>query len=477
MKFWQKIFLYSVTLFIVLLSGTGALLVEKVYGENLQAAIIRAINKCVDVEYAIYLNTDYIIDVDVEDIKSMKNWLDIIINGYAINDNMEPVNIEVYTKDNTLIMSNIDYVLDMDRPELTQTPINQKAFIIREIEDRKYVFVSTILNVKNIDFKLVLSKDITFVYDQKKTDYQFLGIIGIGVTFILALGMLIISKHLTHPIVELSRITKEIAMGNYSKRVIERKNSDEVGILEENFNMMINEIENNIKELQELSEARQRFIDSLNHEIKTPITSIIGYSELLLKSKVNEATKIKALTYIHSEAKRLEQLNSTLLKLILLREEKVVQSKVSLKACLEQVEERLRYKLENQKVLLEPKVEAYELYVDSNQLEILLINLLDNSIKASKSGDKIKINGKWYVEQKEYVLIIEDQGIGIPKEDLDKIMEPFYMVDKARTRKYNGIGLGLAICKEICERNKIQLDIESQVGIGTWVTLRFRVGD
>ena len=477
MKFWQKIFLYSVTLFLVLLSGTGALLVEKVYGENLQAAIERAINKCVDIEYAIYLNADYIIDVDVEDLKSMKNWLDIIINGYAISDNTEPVNIEVYTADNVLIMSNIDYPLEMDRPELVQIPMDQKAFIIREIEGRKYVFISAIINVKNIDFKLVLSKDVTFVYEQKKTDYQFLGMISIGVTFILALGMLIISKHLTYPIVELSRITKEIAMGNYSKRVIERKNNDEVGILEENFNMMINEIEKNIKELQDLSEARQRFIDSLNHEIKTPITSIIGYSELLLKSKVNEATKIKALSYIHSEAKRLEQLNSTLLKLILLREEKVVQSKVSLKTCLEQVEERLRYKLENQKVLLEPKVEAYELYMDSNQLEILLMNLLDNSIKASRSGDKIKINGKWYVEQKEYVLTIEDQGIGIPKEDLDKIMEPFYMVDKARTRKYNGIGLGLAICKEICERNKIQLDIESQVGVGTWVTLRFRVGD
>ena len=85
---------------------------------------------------------------------------------------------------------------------------------------------------------------------------------------------------------------------------------------------MIDVIENNIEELKYLNESKQRFIDSLNHEIKTPITSIIGYSELLLKNKVSEDIKIKSLEYINSEAKRLETLNSTLLKLTLMREEK-----------------------------------------------------------------------------------------------------------------------------------------------------------
>ncbi len=85
---------------------------------------------------------------------------------------------------------------------------------------------------------------------------------------------------------------------------------------------MIDVIEHNIDELKYLNESKQRFIDSLNHEIKTPITSIIGYSELLLKGNVSEEIKIKAYKYINSEAKRLETLNSTLLKLTLIRERK-----------------------------------------------------------------------------------------------------------------------------------------------------------
>jgi len=476
MKFWKKIFLYSVTLFLVLLSGTGALLVEKGYGENLQAAVNRTINKYIDVEYTIYLNTDYISAIDIDDMNGMKNWLEVIINGYATNGDSEPVGIEVYTMNNVQIMSHGKHEIEDKRPELSNATAGEKQFIIREIKGKKYVFVSSIINIKNTDLKLVLSKDISFVYEKRARDYQFLFMIDIGMSCILAVGMFIISKRLTKPIVELSQITQEIAMGNYDRRVIERKNNDEIGILEENFNMMINQIENNINELQALSQAKQRFIDSLNHEIKTPITSIVGYSELLLKGKVNETTKIKALSYIHSEAKRLEMLNSTMLKLILLREEKAVRVNVNMATCIQGVEGILKYKLENQEIDLIKQIEEAQVLVDPNQLEILLINLLDNGIKASANGGTIRIEGNLDETSRSYILKIRDYGIGIPKIDLDKILEPFYMVDKARTRKYNGIGLGLTICNEICQSNGITLDIQSQEGEGTLVILIFQVG-
>lgn len=109
---------------------------------------------------------------------------------------------------------------------------------------------------------------------------------------------------------------------------------------------MIDVIENNIEELKTLNESKQRFIDSLNHEIKTPITSIIGYSELLLKSNINEEIKMKAYKYINSEAKRLETLNSTLLKLTLIREEKKSLGKLNLREMINGVEDILIYKLE-----------------------------------------------------------------------------------------------------------------------------------
>ena len=473
MKFWQKIFLYSVTLFVVLLSGTGALLVEKAFGENLQSTITRAINKYVDMEYTIYLNADYLLDI--EDSESVKNWLEIVIKGYATNAHMEPVSVEVYNADNQLIMSNSKLKVMGERPEITQTTANEKTFIIREIEGKKYVFIGSMINLNNTDFKLILSKDISSAYIQRQEDYHFLLMIGIGVTGVLAIGMYIISKRLTQPIVALSMVTKEVAKGNYSKRVTEHKNNDEVGILEENFNMMINEIENNIKALEDLSEAKQRFIDSLNHEIKTPITSIIGYSELLLKSKVSESTKVKALNYIHSEARRLELLNTTLLQLILVRGGQEEKQNVSLNACFVEVEKALKYQLEQRNICLKVNLLEEFVYANFNQLQILFINLLDNSIKASDEASEILVKGWPDYENQYYILTIQDFGIGIGEEDLDKIMEPFYMVDKARTRKYNGIGLGLAICKEICQSNQIELKIESAKDQGTKVTLYFQM--
>lgn len=108
---------------------------------------------------------------------------------------------------------------------------------------------------------------------------------------------------------------------------------------------------------------------------------------------------------------------------------------------------------------------------DKELLEVLLTNIIDNSIKASNVGSWIDVEG--YYGNNEYILKIKDKGIGIPQEDLDKVLEPFYMVDKARTRKNNGIGLGLSICSEICNMYNISLDIKSKLNVGTEVILIF----
>ena len=288
---------------------------------------------------------------------------------------------------------------------------------------------------------------------------------------ILFAGMYIISKKLTKPLVELSNVSKDIAKGEYNIRAVESKKNDEIGVLEHNFNLMIDVIENNIEELKYLNESKQRFIDSLNHEIKTPITSIIGYSELLLKSNVSEEIKIKSLKYINSEAKRLETLNSTLLKLTLMREENRKLGKVELKEAINNVKNILIYKMERKNIKLNIKIENIDLVQDKELLEVLLTNIIDNSIKASNVGSWIDVEG--YYGNNEYILKIKDKGIGIPQEDLDKVLEPFYMVDKARTRKNNGIGLGLSICSEICNMYNISLDIKSKLNVGTEVILIF----
>ena len=470
MKFWKKIFLYSIILFLLLFNGGGIILIEKIHSDNINTAIKSVMYKSLNMESIMYLNTDYLMDIDVNSKSNMKKWLEVIINGYSMN-NVERYNTELYSMDNELIMSDLKEKISGERKEITNAKKNEKSFIIRTLNNRKHVFVSSIITLENKDFKLLISKDIQEVYNERINNYKFFLAIDIINFIILAIVMYIISKSLTNPIVDLSNISKDIARGDYSKRSKASNNNDEIGILENNFNIMIDVIENNIKELKYLNESKQRFIDSLNHEIKTPITSIIGYSELLLRTNVNEETRLKALNYINSESKRLETLNSTLLKLTLMREEKISLEKINLNEVLNTVHNTLRYKLEKIKINLKVSIEKVEIYVDKQLIIVLLTNILDNSIKACEENSIIHIKGSY--EEDAYVLRIIDSGRGISSEDIDKIKEPFYMVDKARTRKNNGIGLGLSICSEICEVHNIDMNIKSEINNGTEVILTF----
>lgn len=473
MKFWKKIFLYSVILFIFLFNGTGIILIEKIHNNNLKHTVKSTIDQYSNIESILYLNTDFTSTVNVSTEENLKEWLNIIINGYVINDNLTIPNIEIFTEDNKKLISNSNINVLSEREEVIKAKENDRTFIIRNIDNKRYLFVSSVINLQNIEFKLVLSKDIQPVYNERIGNYEFFLVLDVITLTILAIGMYLISRKLTQPIVKLSNASIEIAKGNYKKRVKEHKSYDEIEVLENNFNAMIDVIESNIKELHYVNESKQRFIDSLNHEIKTPITSIIGYSELLLKGKVNEATQIKALKYINSEAKRLEVLNSTLLKLILLREKKINSQHIQVRECVLSSYNSLKYKIDINNIDLIINVKDHYIYADKQLIIVLLTNIIDNAIKASNEYGKINICGNYDSESLNYVIKIKDEGRGINQEDLDKILEPFYMVDKARTRKNNGIGLGLSICREICELHNIKFIINSQIGKGTEVTLEF----
>ena len=169
---------------------------------------------------------------------------------------------------------------------------------------------------------MVLSKNITSLYTQRINSYKLFITVDIIFSTLLAICMYYVPKQLTKPIETLSNTSISIANGDYSKRIDEDYN-DEFGILANNFNTMVESLQNNIDELDVMNSDKQRFIDNLNHEIKTPITSIIAYSELLLNANIDEDVKLKCLQYIHSESKRLGSLNFSLLRLTLLKQDEL----------------------------------------------------------------------------------------------------------------------------------------------------------
>ncbi len=229
-----------------------------------------------------------------------------------------------------------------------------------------------------------------------------------------------------------------------------------------------------ITEHAKLDAMRKRFVADVSHELKTPITSIMGYSETLLESEVDEETNRKFLERISGEASRMANLVSDLLTLSRYDRSKAKVTKTEfdlgelVKYAFEGLDFEMKKKKQNGECFVTSNVPL--VYADKNGIERVIINILSNAIKYTKEEGSIKVY-VGFVYNDAYIKII-DTGIGIPKEDLDKIFERFYRVDKARTREMGGTGLGLSIAKEILDQNDAMIDIKSEIGKGTEVVIR-----
>ena len=229
-----------------------------------------------------------------------------------------------------------------------------------------------------------------------------------------------------------------------------------------------------ITEHVKLDTMRKRFVADVSHELKTPITSIMGYADTLLENDVDSEVNKKFLERISAEASRMSRLVSDLLTLSRYdtSKAKIEKSEFDLGALVKYTFDGLDLEMKKKNQIGECFVTSNVplVYADKNGIERVVLNILTNAIKYTPEGGSIKVY-VGFVYNDAYIKII-DTGIGIPKEYLDKIFERFYRVDKARTREMGGTGLGLSIAKEILDQNNSMIDIKSEVGKGTEVVIR-----
>ncbi len=229
-----------------------------------------------------------------------------------------------------------------------------------------------------------------------------------------------------------------------------------------------------ITEHVKLDNMRKEFVADVSHELKTPITSIMGYADTLLEGEYDEDTRTKFLNVISSEAKRMARLVTDLLTLSRYDNKKVTSEITSfdlgelVKKCLE----KLKFEIEKKEHQIECFVTASvpPVIADKYGIERVILNILSNAIKYTSNHGVIKVY-VGFVYNDAYIKVI-DNGIGIPEEDLERIFDRFYRVDKARSREFGGTGLGLSIAKEILDQNKGSISIKSEVGKGTEVVIR-----
>ncbi len=229
-----------------------------------------------------------------------------------------------------------------------------------------------------------------------------------------------------------------------------------------------------ITEHVKLDNMRKEFVADVSHELKTPITSIMGYADTLLEGEYDKQTQDKFLNVIATEARRMAKLVTDLLTLSRFDNNQIKTEKQQfdlgelVKKCQEKVQIEIDKKQQEVECFVTANVPP--VYADKYGIERVVLNIMTNSIKYTKEKGRIKIY-VGFVYNDAYIKII-DNGLGIPEEDLKRIFERFYRVDKARTRDMGGTGLGLSIAKEILDKNDGSIDIKSEVGKGTEVVIR-----
>ena len=229
-----------------------------------------------------------------------------------------------------------------------------------------------------------------------------------------------------------------------------------------------------ITEHVKLDNMRKEFVADVSHELKTPITSIMGYADTLIEGEYDDETRSKFLSVISTEARRMARLVTDLLTLSRYDNKKVETDVTSfdlgdlVKRCLEKLKFEIEKKGHNVECFVTASVPP--IMADKYGIERVVLNILSNAIKYTPDHGTIKVY-VGFVYNDAYIKVI-DNGIGIPESDLTRIFERFYRVDKARSRELGGTGLGLSIAKEILDKNKGSIDIKSKVGKGTEVVIR-----
>ena len=469
MRFWQKIFLISLAVLTVAVNTIAYLLI----GNNHQLNKEKEIKSSVD-EYSIVVSS-FQTNVLYERYRSSEAELDDtqitqIAREFSYLFTLDNLYIQL-NKGEERVFSNFT----RDLPDNLYENVNQlsegdaRVLIRRDDDSRVYLYIISPVTIQSSNYFFTTIKDITNIYDVKNDQLRFFSVLGPIVSVVVAFIMLILSKLLTSRINRLRKSTMKVANGEYN--AIEIKSKDEIGELTADFNTMTEAVKQKVEKLEDIASERKVFIDNMTHEMKTPLTSIIGFSDLLRSARLDDETVHDYAESIYKEGKYLKSISSKLMDLILLRQ-KPEMTEIDVPRLVEEIDESVRPIASSRQVAFSAASVEAKLVCDRELIKSLLYNLIDNAVKASQPGTCVTLNA-YFTQDGVMEFSVADQGSGIPKEELDKIFEPFYRVDKARSRKYGGAGLGLALCMEIAHAHAATLEIESEVGRGTVIRLRF----
>lgn len=284
----------------------------------------------------------------------------------------------------------------------------------------------------------------------------------------------VLAELLTRPLRRLSRVTRALAQGKLESRA-RLRGRDEVADLSRDFDAMADSIQDSVNQLQEAMRRQEEFMGSFAHELKTPMTSIIGYADLIRSQSLTGEELGEAANYIFHEGTRLEHLSLKLLDLLVLGKDDFPMTEVELTSLARQIKEAMAPVLERKQVQLHVYCKPGRCRLEPELVKSLVLNLLDNGRKALDGGGTLALSLGPTAEG--CLIQVLDNGRGIPKEEIQRLTEAFYRVDKSRSRAQGGAGLGLALCREIVRIHHGTLEFQSEPGRGTLVNVNLKGGE
>lgn len=471
MGFGQKIFLMSFTLIIIAINLIGIFMINHIYESNMQKEIDKNMLQINDIMTEVEYGIDNL--SRIANIYLKKNvHIELYNNGKRVYTNLKgeypQIDEKLLTKEDKETVERI--YGNMAATEESDIYLNYEQNKQGESMIRTYIEGNQLfMKLKKYDKVIITLSDISEINKMRQEQVDYFIKLSLASSFMIALLLSISVGFLTRRIKQLNNIVEEVEKGNYEAKV-KKIGNDEIGNVGKSFNKMTKAVQKNILEIQEVSENRKRFIGNLTHEIRTPLTSIVGYSSLIKSGKViDKQTILEYNNRIYEEGKYIEQISQKLMDILLLENGNIEVEEMNLSKELNNIIEELKEKFSM--VVYEKEIEEnIWVSMDKTLFKSLIINLVKNAIKAYEKDPIVRIE---LTKDKEINII--DYGRGIPKEELERIKEPFYTLSKDRNRRFSGMGLGLPLCIQIVERQKGKLEIQSKEGQGTKITIKLGV--
>ena len=344
--------------------------------------------------------------------------------------------------------------------------------LIMDIEDRVCLVTVSMAELEKMEYKLFTIRNLTEAYAEHSSRLTTINYLSMGLALLAAVLISVLISLTLRPLGRVNSGLKKITEGDYSVRLPE-SGGVEFSRLSKNVNTMTKAIQENVERIEGIAESRKRFVDSFAHEMKTPLTSIIGFADILrIRRTVTDKQRMDYSNIIVEEATRMKSLSGKLLEIATTDSANLDLEDIYVPGLITEVYNSTLPLVGRKNMRLRYAFVKVWIRGDRELFKSLLYNLIDNAVKASDEGGEVRL----VVEQEgdRALISVTDDGCGMAREDVLRVTEPFYMVDKSRSRKAGGAGLGLSLCAEICKRHNAVMTIDSILGEGTMITINIK---